>query len=307
MRDIRLENVASVKLLTPTHPDVVEFKRRIQRRQAEELELKFHERAEERKRLEDIFGVPFQELLDGNRRNEERMLEIFARENLDGYQPPKPPEPSCKACRHSAHDKLNPGALVCWQGWSGGRPKRALEPCNHFTPSSAALPDPPEKRLTWFMESQGISVNGSRWRGHAHDLRREAGVYGFHQGHSYEVRVRDWIRSHYGDAFFRPHRWLRVLDRAKHTHFREVDGLEKQGDQTVYVYEIKQHDSGYEQLVNLYIPLLVMALPTTHFYPIEINKCSPSRFWKPDYEIEFLAHLDERHPSEAYQMFVLPL
>jgi hypothetical protein len=213
---------------------------------------------------------------------------------------------SCLSCRHSSEDRYVPGSRVCWQDWRPGtRPRRLTSdrPC----PLYAARQLPEQRMHQWLTEVHGIAVNGMRWQGHQHDLRREAGTYGFHQGQSYEARVRQWIATQYGADFFLPHRWLCAINRQGGQFFRQVDGIERHDPTTAFVYEIKQHDSGYAQLMEVYLPLLRKAFPSIRFYPLEINKGPVSPWWPTDRPLAILASLEARQPCKAYQYFTLDL
>jgi hypothetical protein len=301
MRGIILDDIVAVELLKPTHPRVLAFRRRQQQRQAARLEGLWQERAQERARLAQIFGVPITDLLD---------VETLVRHYLDRFAPP-PVAPSCHACVFLREDTYRPGGKICWEARPPGQrvPVRltTFEACAHFVPRGGTAPR--QRCLAWLEDVHGIRYSAQRWQGHAHDLARAAGTWGFTVGQTYEARVRQWLATRYGPAFFLPHRWLVARDRHGVEHWREVDGIERWDATTAFVYEIKHRTPAYPQLLGEYVPLLAMAFPHVRVAPLEINLRDLYSGRRPEAEdapaIAVLPALEHRNPDLGYQLFVL--
>lgn len=308
MRGIIWEEVQRVDLVAAHHPQVQRFLRWRDRRIRERLEATFHERQQERQRLQALFGVPFERLLTLEALVEQYSAHVAA----ESVSAPLAP-PTCRECRHCAGDKYHPGAYVCWEGWRGGPPRRlsTLIPCTAFTESRPQAQAPTwwsrKQALEAFLAAHGIRYHAGRWQAHQHDLAREAGTWGFAVGTQWERDVRAWLTTCYGPRFFVPHRWLLVTDCAGATHYREVDGIERVSATEAFVYEIKHRTPGYTQLMEEYIPLLRRAYPDRVFTPIEINADNPYRasFGTTPPPVRLLGSLDERTMDGHYQLLVL--
>jgi hypothetical protein len=310
MRGIPWNDIVRVRLVKPTHPEVLAYQRRLVYLSTLDLDAKFREREQERELLSTLLGEPFERLT-----TQEEMLEAFM---AHVYQPPPLPTlppATCLDCRHCSGDRYHAGGFVCWQGWTpGGRPKvlQALGPCADFQDKRPppAHPSPWQIRqdMADYLALHGIQYNGSRWKGHRNDLEREAGTWGFQAGRQWEQDVRTWLVGRYGDAFLSPYRWLIIDTRAGAHLFRELDGLERVGDQQAFVYEIKHHTSAYVKLTKEYLPLLQRAYPTRMFTPIEINIGDPygGLVARTALPIRRLLSLEERRIDGGYQLLVLP-
>jgi len=309
MRGIVLDEVQRVSLATPAHPKIQAFQRWLVQQTSAQLEAKFHERQQERALLMNLLGAPMERLLTHEAMLEQYMAHCYAPPTL-----PTLPAPTCRDCVHCAADRYNPDGFVCWQGWTTGRPKRltTFEVCDAFA-DKRARPRPPsrydiQREMDRWLAAHGIHYHAGRWKAHQHDLRRQAGTWGFSVGRQWERAVRAWLTACYGERFFVPHRWLIIVDRAGVTHYREVDGIERVDDTHAFIYEIKHHAMGYTQLAREYIPLLRRAYPERVFTPIEINAGHPYRLLPAGDipPIHTLASLDERMPNGQYQLLVLP-
>jgi len=309
MRGIRWEDVTRVRLVKPTHPDVVAYQRKLAYRNTLQLDATFQEREQERQLVSRLLGEPFERLT-----TQDAMLDAFMAHVYQAPPLPSLPPPTCRDCRHCAPDRYDPGRFVCWQGWTGGRPKAltTLLPCAAFS-DTRPQPSPPSRwqihhDMNAFLALHGIHYNGSRWKGHRNDLAREAGTWGFQVGTQWEHDVRAWLTARYGAGFFSPYRWLLIDTRSGAQLFREVDGIERVDATAAFVFEIKHHTSGYVQLTQEYIPLLQRAFPGRLFTPIEVNVGDPygGLLERTPLPIRRLQSLDDRTMNGEYQLFVLP-
>jgi hypothetical protein len=310
MRGIIWDEIRRVELVTARDGRVRDFLRWRDRHIRETLEAKFHERQAERAQLTALFGVPMEQLL-----TREAMLEVYIARH---YTPPPVrtlPPPTCLNCPHCTRDRYQAGAHVCWHGWTRGqRPKalRTLEICGAFVetrprPSVPTRYDIEREMLAW-MATEGLRFHAGKWKAYAHDLKREAGEWGFGVGAQWEQDVRAWLTVCYGERFFVPQRWLVVTDRTGAHHYREVDGIERVDGTHAYVYEIRHRTPGYAQLADEYMPLLRMAYPERVFTPVEINAANPYHSLYPGHApppVRVLASLEERTMDGQYQLLVL--
>jgi hypothetical protein len=225
MRGIRWEEVARVEFVTATHPAIQSFLAWKARHIASQLEVKFHERRQEREALMRLFGVPIEQLL-----SEEDLL---AQYQAHIYHPPTMaplPPPTCRDCWHWAPDRYHPGGAVCWEGWTAGPPRRltTLDICGAFA-DRRPQPQPPSRwdilrEMKEWMQAHGLRYHGGRWKAHREDLAHQAGRLGFDVGTAWEQAVRDWLTTCYGPRFFVPQRWLLIHTKAGAKQYREVDG-----------------------------------------------------------------------------------
>jgi hypothetical protein len=309
MRGIVWEDVRHVRLVKPTHPEVLTYQQKLAYRTTVQLDAKFHEREQERHAVSSLLGEPFERLT-----TQDEMLDAFIAHIYQAPPLPQLPPATCRDCRHCAPDRYHPGSFVCWQGWTAGRPKAltTMQPCPALTdtrqPPSAPSRWEIHHDMTEFLALHGIRYNGSRWKAHRNDLAREAGDWGFQVGTQWEQDVRAWLTGCYGEDFFSPYRWLIIDTRSGAKLFREVDGIERLNEHQAFVYEIKHHTSGYVQLTKEYIPLLRRAFPERMFTPIEINVGDPygSLLERISVPIRRLRSLEERTMDGQYQLFVLP-
>jgi hypothetical protein len=308
MRGIRWAEVARVEFVTPTHPAIQSFLAWKARHIARQLEVKAHERRQEREDLMRLFGAPIEQLL-----TEEGLLTQY---QARIYHPPKVeplPPPTCRDCWHWAPDRYHPGGAVCWEGWTAGPPRRltTLDVCGAFA-DRRPQPHPPtrwdiQREMKEWMHAHGIRYHSGRWKAHRDDLAHQAGRLGFAVGTDWEHRIREWLSICYGPHFFAPQRWLLIHTKAGALQYREVDGVERVDATHAFVYEIKHGDRGYAQLADEYIPLLQRAYPERMFTPIEINARDPYQCQAPEpgVMIHRLPSLEARMMNGAYQLLVL--
>ena len=304
MRGLPIETITQVQLLHENHPLVQDFLGWVYKRRDARLEATYLERQHERDRLSDLLQRPYADLATWP--DLVRAYDEVIAPHAHGA-----PE-RCLDCQHCSPDKYSPGSYVCWLPYAAqGRPERlsTLAGCGAYTPSVFRH----EQTVKRWLADHGIPYNAARWKGHAADLARDAGTWGFQQGTRYEQRVRQWLVEHYGADVLLAQRWLCAQDRAGKQYFRQVDGIEKVNATTAIVYEFKQYDPGYPQLVDEYVPLLRLAFPHVRFYPLEINRTVPYGYaQKTDPEVAQLVSLDTRllyqadYASRAiYMLFVL--
>jgi hypothetical protein len=296
MKGIVLDDIVTVRLAKANHPQIIEFQKKLAHHITEQLDLKLHEREEERRRLMEIFPYAIADILD---------IETLAQRYLTEVRPTMPLV--CNHCVHCGPDRYHPGQFVCWEGWHVGLRPRQLPPTNTCTAFCDREVRNPRAAVAEFLADYGIHYSPQRWAGHRNDLKHEAGVWGFSAGRDWENCVRRFLEMRYGQSFFLPQRWLIAEKKDGGRYFREVDGLEKWSKDSVFVYEIKRNAQAYDKLVGEYIPLLQLGYPHMHFYPIEINSsnCYDYAHAMEDRGIEQLASLDDRDPSYAYQLYIL--
>lgn len=299
-----LEEIIRVRFVREEHPDIQRLRARLAGQQAKTTRQHRAARARERTALEAALGRPFAAFSTADT--------LWQTIQELGWVDPTA---RCPACRWSGPDRYRLGGYVCWVQWAGhGPPRRlqTLDPCADFLWTI-----PLSRQCVQALEHRGFHYSPGQWTWHRVDLGLTPERLGFQAGIAWEQRVRAWLATRKPSVTFLPHRWLIATDRRGHTTYRQVDGVERWDEGTAFVYEIKRHESGYEQLTATYVPLLRMAFPWMRFVPLEIGASRQPdggpvapwyaqwwKTWREERDITELSSLDQRHPDYGYQFYL---